>query len=237
MYDGPRDPVIFKENGREFLDHYRKLCGLEPHESVLDVGSGMGRKTLPLVDYLSPDGRYLGLDVNKKGVRWCREVFATRHPGFTFQEIDVRNPRYNPKGSTEDSEYSFPVPDGSIDFLVMASVLTHMLPQGVDRYLKESARVLKPGTGRCLVSFFLLNEESEAGIEALNASYRFLYRRQDHAVEDPHRPEDAVAYGEDWVVDLIRESDLEIHSIHRGSWSGRPGSLSFQDLVVARKAS
>ena len=34
-----------------------------------------------------------------------------------------------------------------------------MVAEEVEHYLSEIARVLKPG-GRCLISFFLLNEES-----------------------------------------------------------------------------
>jgi len=235
MYDGPRDPEIFRANGREFLDHYRKLCGLKPDERVLDVGCGMGRKTIPLMDYLSPRGQYVGLDVNPDGVRWCRSRISQTHSNFRFLEIDVKNRRYNPEGAAEDSEYRYPFPDESFDFVVLASVLTHMLPPGVARYLEETARVLEPGSGRCLVSFFLLNEESEAGISALRSQFRFLHRRSDHAVEKVDRPEDAVAYEEDSVVAMVESSGLHVVDIHRGSWSGRPGSLSFQDLVVARK--
>jgi len=58
MFDGPVGYDLFKENGEEFLEHYVKLGGLEPDERMLDLGSGIGRKTLPLVSYLSRSGSY-----------------------------------------------------------------------------------------------------------------------------------------------------------------------------------
>src|SRR5215212_9202219 len=72
MFDGPRDTAAFVANGAEFLRYYRDLCQLLPDETILDIGSGMGRKTIPLTRYLSQAGCYEGLDVNKVGVDWCQ---------------------------------------------------------------------------------------------------------------------------------------------------------------------
>lgn len=245
LFDGPRDPELYRRNGREFLGHYRDLCGLGPRESVLDVGSGIGRKTVPLTGYLAPEAAYEGLDVHRRGVEWCRSRITSRFPNFRFHHVDVYNRRYNPGGRIDEASYRFPFPDRSFDFVVMASVFTHMMPAGVTRYLRETARVLKPETGRCLISFFLLHPEAEAGIASSLSVYRFAHRYRDHAVEDPDLPEDAVAYHESRVLRLYAEAGLEISAVHHGSWYGRPASsspagesdaISFQDLVVARPA-
>lgn len=244
LFDGPRDPELYRRNGREFLGHYRGLCGLGPRERVLDVGSGIGRKTVPLTEYLSPEAVYEGLDVNRRGVEWCRSRITSRFPNFRFHHVDVYNRRYNPGGSLDEASYSFPFPDRSFDFVVMASVFTHVMPAGVTRYLEETARVLDPETGRCLISFFLLHPGSEAGIAASRSVYRFAHRRKGHAIEDPDLPEDAVAYDEDCVRRLYAEAGLEITAVHHGSWYGRAEGaaegaidpVSFQDLVVARRA-
>lgn len=236
LFDGPRDPEIYRRNGEEFLRHYRDLCGLGPDESVLDVGSGIGRKTVPLTHYLSPQGRYEGLDVHRRGVEWCRSRISSRFPNFRFHHIDVFNRRYNPRGRLADEEYRFPFADDSFDFVVMASVFTHMFPPGVEQYLRETARVLRPGTGRCLISFFLLTAESEAGIAASRSDYRFAHRRGEHAIESPHRPEDAVAYDEAFVRRAYAGAGLELAHVHGGGWCGRDRPLDFQDLVVGRLA-
>ena len=51
-FDGPQDFLTFKRNGEEFLRHYIELCDLKPNEKILDVGCGIGRKTVPLTKYL-----------------------------------------------------------------------------------------------------------------------------------------------------------------------------------------
>ncbi len=59
-----------------------------------------------------------------------------------------------------------------LTFVLLTSVFTHMLPQDMDNYLSEVARVLKPD-GRCLITYFLLNPESLALIDAEESSFNF----------------------------------------------------------------
>ena len=236
LYDGPRDPEVFRQNGLEFLRHYVDLCRLRRDEAVLDVGSGMGRKTVPLTRYLSSSARYLGIDVNPRGVHWCRSRISSRFPNFEFRHLDVCNGRYNPRGKMRDDTVTFPCPSESVDFVVMASVFTHVLAKGVERYLAETARVLRPETGRCLISFFLLDSESSAGIAAGRSAFEFPHRRGEYAVEDADRPEQAVAYEASWVERSFDRAGLTITQVFPGSWSGRSPALSFQDLVIAQRS-
>ena len=238
MFDGPRDPALFVQNGREFLQHYIELCDLQPHERVLDIGSGIGRKAVPLIDFLDERGSYTGFDINRTGVAWCRERIGSRHPNFTFQHIDVYNGRYNPSGTTEPSAYTFPLDSAQFDFVVLTSVFTHMFPPEVAQYLREVGRLLRPG-GRALISFFLRNAESAALIERGQSSLHFPHERKSasgaYAIERESVPEDAVAFDEALVRRFYDESGLNIRTIHYGTWCGRAEGVSYQDLVVAHK--
>jgi len=159
MHDGPVGFEEFKTNGEEFFRYYTELCDFKPYERMLDVGSGIGRKTFLLTDYLNGEGSYEGLDIVKTSVDWCTERITRKHPRFKFQLIDVCNRHYNPTGRYKASENRFPFADESFDFVVLCSVFTHMLAEDVEHYLCEVARVLKTG-GRCFITFFLLNESS-----------------------------------------------------------------------------
>src|SRR5436305_4376649 len=66
MHDGPVGFEEFKTNGEEFFRYYTQLCDLKPHEKMLDVGSGIGRKTFLLTDYLNDEGSYEGLDIVRR---------------------------------------------------------------------------------------------------------------------------------------------------------------------------
>jgi SAM-dependent methyltransferase len=78
---------------------------------------------------------------------------------FQFYQIDIYDKHYNPAGHCKASEYRFPFPDDSFDFVMLGSVFTHMLPDGVRNYLSEIRQVLAPG-GRCMISYFFLNDET-----------------------------------------------------------------------------
>src|SRR5947209_5113048 len=75
--------------GERFLGHFRRLAGLRPDEAVLDVGCGVGRMALPLTRYLGPEGGYLGFDVLRPAVRWCRRRITPAFPRFRFAHADV----------------------------------------------------------------------------------------------------------------------------------------------------
>jgi len=84
MHEGPRGFLTFKKNGEEFLRYYIKLCNLRPNEKILDVGCGIGRKTVALTKYLDENGRYEGFDIVKTGIDWCTKRISTEYPNFHF---------------------------------------------------------------------------------------------------------------------------------------------------------
>ena len=235
MHDGPQSYKEFKENGEEFLRHYLKLCGLRPHERMLDVGSGIGRKTLPLVTYLNEHGSYDGLELVKAGVDWCTAKYSTRYPNFKFHSIDVYNDLYNREGKYKASEYRFPFGDEQFDFVVLNSVFTHMIAKEIENYFEEIARVLKTG-GRCLISFFLLNEESVRLIQEGKSTIDLRYQMGPARVASEEKPELAIGYDEDYVRQLYTKCGLQIREpISYGSWCGRTQYFSYQDQVLAFK--
>jgi len=238
MNDGPRDYEVFKKNGQDFLKYYINLCGLQPEAAVLDVGCGMGRKTIPLITYLNENGRYEGLDINRDGITWCKKGIGRRHDNFRFQLIDVFNERYNPSGRGRASEYRFPFADGTFDFVVLGSVFTHMLPADMENYLAEVSRVLRPN-GSCLITFFLLNEESHRLISDRKSSMDFKHKIGDHCYSEySETPEQAIAYDESYIRDLYERVRLEVDSpINYGNWCQRATTRlnEYQDIIVARK--
>jgi SAM-dependent methyltransferase len=234
MFDGNASLEEFKANGEEFLHIYQTICGLQPDERMLDVGSGIGRKTIPLTQHLSRRASYEGIDVNEAGIDWCRQKITPQFPNFHFQRIDVRNRFYNPLGTRLAADYRFPFTDGSFTFVTVNSVFTHMTPGDVEHYLSEVFRVLAPG--RCLISYFLLNEESRRLIASGKSTLAFTGVDGGYATVSPDVPERAIALEEEFVRSLYGRLGLQISRLDYGSWCGREESLSYQDLILATKA-
>lgn len=223
----------FREVGREFRGHIRELAGLEPSDRVLEVGSGIGRIALPLTEELDERGSYDGVEIVKRGVRWCEANITSAHPNFRFHHADIANGTYNRRGKISAQEYRFLFEPASFDLALLTSVFTHLLAPAVERYVAELERVIVPG-GRILATFYLLNEESERLLREGRTVIEFPYQAEGARIMDQHAPENAVAFPERDVVDLLGRHGFEVRRpIHYGSWCERPKGMSHQDIVIA----
>ena len=234
----------YAEVARNLFGVLLEAGGVREGERVLDVGCGTGRLAVPLVDHLGPTGSYEGFDNNAARIDWCNERIAPLHPNFHFRAIGVYNSRSRP-GEVPAEEFTFPYPDEDFDLVFLFSVFTHMLPGGVERYLSEIARVLKPH-GRTVITWCLLNDESRHALveqrdqrrePATNAQEaRFSRDLGVYRVADPRHPEFAVAFDEEFALRCYEQSGLEVEEpIRYGSWIGRENTLMNQDVVIARR--
>ncbi len=222
----------FIADGNAFRETLVQLTGLTPDQRVLDIGSGQGRMSLPLTDFLSKEGAYTGLEIVKSGVDWCEQAYGD-YANFTFIHADVFNSYYNPGGQYQSADYPFPFPDDEFDVMFLASVFTHMHPGDVAHYLDEISRCLKPG-GRCLASLFLLGDESRAAITRGESSVAFRFPVDEFSLSATELdPENAIAIDEGFIRSALEKSGLRIEGeIHRGSWSTNLPAMSLQDVVV-----
>jgi SAM-dependent methyltransferase len=184
---------------------------------------------------LNSTATYEGFDIDAVSIDWAVRNLAPGHPNFHFHLADIFSTNYNPQGRKTASEYGFPYKSESFDVVFAKSVLTHLLPAEIENYIVESERVLRPG-GRCWLTFFLLNAESLALMEAGKSTLDLKFVRDRHRLLSEEIPEAAVAIDEALVESCIERAGLEITRPHRyGSWCGRTSTAGYQDAIVATK--
>ena len=227
---GNSDPHVI---GQLYKRYFIELGGLRPEDRVLEVGCGVGRMAIPLTRYLRGNGTYEGFDIVKSWVKWCRSRISPRFPNFRFQHANVSNTLYRRRGRPA-ATFTFPYPDRSFDFVFLASVFTHMLPDGVSRYVAEIARVLKPG-GRCFLSCFLLDEENLQLVRHGKPLIAFPNDHGNYRTMSDVQPEAAIAYSEPYLRNVLSSHGLTIaEPVHFADWSGRrEPTVMGQDIIVA----
>jgi SAM-dependent methyltransferase len=208
--------------------------GLAADSTILDVGCGYGRLALGILHSMDYRGTYLGFDILKRQIEWCRTTISPAFPTMRFAHLDVRNGRYNPSGAIEPTAVSFPARSSSTDVCALFSVCTHLYRADIERYLGEIRRVLRPG-GVAITTWFLFDEARLPLVTSSAATYPMIHildpvtRFADEA--DPLR---AIAFEEGAVREMAKAAGLEVLAVDRGTWAGEPGR-TFQDLIALRR--
>ena len=208
---GPEKGAEYLGIGQVVRDAVLKQTDLPPTGSVLDIGCGSGRMARQFVDHLKPPGRYVGMEIQRRFVDWCNENIAPANPAFEFYHQDIYNGAYNPEGKYRASEYRFPFEDESFDAIILYSVFTHLLQADADNYLREIARLLKPG-GRCYSTWYLMTPDVEV---------RYLL---------PNAKEGQVGFSFPTCVAAIQEAGLRADGFQPGRWNGARTDI-WQDLL------
>lgn len=128
---------------------------LKQDSRVLDIGCGCGKTARFLVDNRGV-AHYVGFDVIKVCIDWSSQHLSPRTANrFKFYHADLYNAEYNPVGTLHAREYHFPAADATVDLAFAGSLFTHLLEEDCRHYLRETARVLKPGSGILIISLHI----------------------------------------------------------------------------------
>ncbi|WP_291140979.1 class I SAM-dependent methyltransferase [Flavobacterium sp. UBA7680] len=225
----------FLSQGKHHLELLKEYTSLQPDNSLLDVGCGIGRAAVPLTQYLSTKGKYEGFDVVKKGIDWCRKNISKDFSNFNFQHISLNNDLYNLTNQKAEN-FKFPYEDNSFDTVFLFSVFTHMQPKEVQNYLNEIYRVLKPD-GKCLSTFFLYDDQNEEYISKENKGFCFPYQKENYRLMNEKVPSANIAFKEELLFEMIQTSQLKLENKIYGTWSNRAVNdlFDYQDILILKK--
>ena len=122
-------------------DEWLSLLELKEGETVVDVGSGPGRFSIPIAKVVGPSGKVYAIDIDEQSLDEVKR--RASEEGLT-NVVTVR----------ADATKGLPLPAGIADLVLMANVLHGFVHSGRGpQVLSEAARVLKGG-GRLAVFDF-----------------------------------------------------------------------------------
>ena len=218
--------------GYETVELIKRFANLRPDDRILDVGSGLGRITYPLVQELTAGGTYDGIDTVPEYIDWCTNGLGLDPDRIRFHRADLYSSFYNPNGTVRPEEYRFPWPDNTFTLTIATSLYTHLSAPAAINYLRETFRTLVPG-GRCFASFFVLDGYARDAIA--QGTYPSFPDEFEHGrLWDAKNPDLGVAFDSEWLLQQFQGAGFEIAGFHRGRWR-EPDGPSYQDLVIARK--
>jgi len=199
----------FTKTGHDQVGFLTEFCGLRAGHSVLDIGCGVGRLAVPLTNVLGDQGSYDGFDVAQYMIDWCARNITATHPNFRFTHADVKTSTASHDKGVDAAEYVFPYPDATFDLAYAGSLFTHLTPAAATNYLKQIARVLKPG-GVFASTWNMYNSVTEKVLPGRSLATAWPHERDHHRLLDAEHPESNVAFDELWVRPSYDTAGLDI---------------------------
>src|SRR6266511_572805 len=119
---GPTEDEAFDNPTGELVYRYLPTAA---YRSVFDFGCGCGRVARQLIQQRERPERYVGIDLHRGMIEWCKSNLAPYAHGFEFFHHDVFNSLFNPDRSKPDS-LPFPSTGASATLVNAHSVFTHL---------------------------------------------------------------------------------------------------------------
>jgi len=206
---------------------------------VADIGCGCGRLAAQLAPILDENGSYTGFDTWAEGIEWARTHIASVYPSFRFERLGAGRFSKDP-GYAGECAFDLDLADGSCDAAVAASLMTHLSFAAALDYLKEMARILRPG-GRAYVTMFIYDDEGRHILKRkrLGILPAHRMRHSPHGAVFKHPDYFDMYFTEEAVAELLARAGLEPVLKRSGSWRGTGASsmrrIGHQDLLILRR--
>jgi SAM-dependent methyltransferase len=171
------DKLFYESAVKEGLKFTERL-GVTSKTSILEIGCTTGRSFIGLVQKV-PDIHYIGIDINRDNIEWCKKYLSGGNPDYIFQYFDLRHVMYNPNGTVElNDAFRFQYDNEYFDLIYATGVIPNYIASEVRILLKDFNRMLKPG-GRVFLTSF--SEENVPDQEENPGNYlikEYTYPRQ-----------------------------------------------------------
>lgn len=190
---------------------------------IFDFGCGCGRLARQLVQQRKQPKRYVGVDLHRGMIEWCRANLTPVAPQFRFEHHDVYNAGFNPRSKYRTAP--FPVGTGEFGLIIAHSVFTHVTESSVMHYLRECARILRP-QGVLRSTWFLFDKRYFPMMQDFQNA---LYINEEDLTN-------AVIYDREWLVRATQAVGLVITEATAPTVRGFHWQLLLQPIAAGVRA-
>jgi len=209
---------------------------------IFDFGCGYGKMAPISVFFTHPNGKYIGVDILKSCVDFCKRKYS-QLPRVEFYLSKDVNPAYHRvEGEMRLlQEPDWPVADESIDIVISISVFTHLQEVDAFRYMNKIYKILKPN-GIAILTFHIIEEprkqprftsKNKPRHSDLFDFHTPLPPSYNWFTSNPELPERAVAINRLGLNSLLQRK-FKVELLIRGSTTGGYDPF-FQDVIILRK--
>jgi SAM-dependent methyltransferase len=222
-----------------------RCCAPSGALRIVDFGCGHGKLAPVSVFFTHPDGEYLGIDIEKSYIDFCRRKYS-QLPRIRFHVSQDFNPLYSTQRQSavagiKSYGADWPVAAESVDVVIAVSVFTHLQETEAFGYINKIYTILKPNAVAILTCHIVEEPRKQPGFifnynpfllpllkysTPLPNSYNWF-------TCDPELPESSIAMNMTGLNSLI-QGKFNIDLMMRGSATGGSDPLA-QDVVVLRK--
>lgn len=188
VYDNPSGALVFPE------------VPPQAYDSVFDWGCGCGRLARQLIQQHPRPRKYVGVDLHRGMIEWCRRNLSPYAPSFEFHHQDVGNVGLNPRGTARF--LPFPVQDAAVTLFLAWSVFTHVSEAAATFYLNELGRILHPD-GIAVTTWFLFDK----------AEFPMMQEFQNALFINDSDPTNAVLFDKAWLRGTADQAGLTLSHI------------------------
>ncbi len=229
----------------------RDLAALSESSYTLDFGCGLGRLASAYANYGVTAGHYFGYEPAQAAREWLQYAYS-RDTRFTFggAVTDANSNYVTARGNHKGAQWAFDkhtaaVPplasllellgDAKPNLQFSSSVFTHMWPQDIEGALRTLTQVCR--TDAVFVNTWLvLDDHAESALSNGTADRQLPISVGGIRTYSDSNPLVCTAYPIDLMTKIYDIVDHEIVQFLPGSWAGRQNGVTYQDIVVSKRA-
>ncbi|WP_285229638.1 class I SAM-dependent methyltransferase [Paenibacillus albidus] len=197
MYLSPRFYHLFVRpqwfTNKYIHERIKSRFSLE-NKSVLDFGCGTGANCS-----ICDAEHYYGIDPDAKRVQFAKQL----HPKHTFMVFDEKH---------------IPIPDQTVDLILIIAVLHHIPNEQITEYLSEFSRVMKPEGKMIVIEPYLsprhkinnwfMNQYDHGEFIRSEDEYLQLFKRQQYEYQVIKKFRKGLLYNEIFFTAALKENPI-----------------------------